>query len=181
MIRLMQKLNAFQEIYRYQWRLSNLKESFVKLFLESHGYEVRPLGRGVMNPNVVKASLKIKAVPDFAVYYQDYFIAFVEVTGANSYYDPRMGVWINLTKAELANKVDSPYFFVCLFISRKILRKAVFVDKSAVIYHYEAQDIIRRKIKGVTHKFVHIPWRETKPLKDLPSELEKLRPDYGGF
>ena len=171
--KLSEKAKKFKRAYRLEWRLSNQKESFIKLWLESLGFQVRPLGLGCMEE---KRKRRSGSLPDFSVWRGSKFVCFIEVTGSNffKYSDEKYIIYDKIRKfSELARQRNARVYFVYLALHKGRLRAAFYIDLNTAL-KYAINSDFHRFLKtrwGTEEHFVYIPNQAWKPLSLLPNEL----------
>ena len=165
------RARLFKKKYRPYWCLSAQKESFVKVLLESWGFEVRPVGIGSLSEEYIDAS---GSRPDFAVYniYND-LVCFIEVTGANNKVSENTAnIYVTYDKYLKYSDCKTPVYFVYLGFLKGKLRIAKWLEYETL--RYFKKNIITRKIRGIEETFIVTPRSAWKPLKDLFFELKGI-------
>jgi len=171
--KLSEKAKKFKRAYKLEWKLSNQKEAFIKLWLESLGFQVRACGLGALEE---RRKRKSGSLPDFSVWKNNRLVAFVEVTGSNFYKegDERYIILAKISRYyRLARKRQVPVYFVYLAFHRGKLRAAYYVDIRTALHYANNPDHHRIFITrwGTEEHFVWIPNSEWKPLSLLVKEL----------
>jgi len=171
--KLSEKAKRFKKAYRLEWKLSNQKEAFVKLWLESLGFQVRACGLGALEE---RRKRKSGSLPDFSVWKNNRLIAFIEVTGSNFYKegDERYIIYDKIRKFYLLRiERGVEVFFVYLALWKGRLRAAYYVSLETALKYFDDERYHRRlKTRwGTEEHFVHIPNHEWKPLSLLVKEL----------
>ena len=169
----MRRAERFKRAYAPSWRLSNQKEYFVKTLIEATGLKVKFVGLGAGSRRYVKAT---GSLPDLAVLLGNDIIAYVEVTGANHFYDPPE-IFVSLDKFrkywEIAK--HTPVFFVYLGFREGRLIWAGWLSYED-LYPYGEDPGSLRKLKpyGVEETFIATPRTAWRPLRTLLTELLSL-------
>ena len=159
------KAKHFKKAYQLEWYLSNQKEAFIKLLFESLGFEIKPIGLGVMSDKRERDS---GSLPDFAVYHKGEVLCYIEVTGDNFYRDGEEK-YITYAKINKFKKLNAPVFFIYLGLRKGKLVEAKYCSLRAALKYAENKNYWRFiKTKwGTEEHFVYIPEEEWKPLSDL--------------
>ncbi len=171
------KAKRFKRAYRLEWKLSNQKESFIKLLFESLGFQVRTTGLGVMEDGYKKES---GSKPDFLILWNNSKLCYIEVTGDN-FYDHSKEKYIIADKIRKALFIEAaeglPTIFIYLGLKNGKLVEACFVDLRQAEKYYADEKYHRfYKTKwGTEEHFVYIPDSEWRPLSNLVFELLRLR------
>lgn len=171
----MSRAAAFKRAYRLQWHVSNQKEAFVKVFLESFGFRVKPVGLGALEEDYLNRS---GSLPDFAVYHpiSNELLFYVEVTGSN------VGIvsdeiWVTYDKFRKYNclRGQYPIYFFYLGLESGKMKKALFIEYEDLYPYSEKKENIKKiNIRGNTETFIVTPFSLWKPLKKFIIEVKDL-------
>jgi len=172
-----QRALLFKRTYRFQWSLSNQKEAFVRILINSFGFKCKPLGIGVENRYYVK---RIGSKPDFAVLDNNKVIAYIEVTGGNLNIQPGDELWVQKAKLKKFYKLrkKAKIFFVYLgFYDYKLSIARYCEYEDLYPYCENPRDIRQVDIRGIPELYIATPYSLWKPLSRLRIELAKLAGD----
>lgn len=160
---------SFKKLYRFEWKISAQKESFIKTLIESWGFQVKAVGIGTLS---VDYNPEYESMPDFAVIYNNDIIAYVEVTGANVKIAPGLRLWIALHKYLKYNELyrKNPVYFIYLGFNQNNL---IFTKYLPIweIDRYAKKNYIEKIIRGRKERYIAIPFSVWKDLRELYREF----------